>query len=60
MAGLFAVGIVTIPTSHASAVTPSQRVPGRSFTQSYDVTMIDVDIPLNRWGDHDPPARCTR
>ena len=57
LAALFAVGIVTIPTTHASAVTPPSVCPVGSFTRSYNVTMIDVDIPLNRWGDHDPAGK---
>ena len=57
LAALFAVGIVTIPTSHASAVTPPSVCPAGSITRTYDVTMIDVDIPLNRWGDHDPAGK---
>ena len=57
LAGLFAVGIVTIPSSSASAVTPPSVCPVNAFTRTYDVTMIDVDIPLNRWGDHDPAGK---
>ena len=57
LAALFAVGIVTIPTTQASAVTPPSVCPVGSFTRSYNVTMIDVDIPLNRWGDHDPAGK---
>ncbi len=57
MAALFAVGVITIPTSQASAVTPPSVCPVGSFTRTYSVTMIDVDIPLNRWGDHDPAGK---
>ncbi len=57
LAALFAVGVVTIPTSQASAVTPPSVCPAGTFTRSYNVTMIDVDIPLNRWGDHDPAGK---
>jgi len=33
-------------------------VPGRQRNSLYDVTMIDVDITLNRWGfDHDPAGK---
>ncbi len=57
MAALFAVGIITIPSSSASAVTSPGVCPAGSFTRTYSVTMIDVDIPLNRWGDHDPAGK---
>ena len=57
MAALFAVGIIAIPTSQASAVTPPSVCSAGAPTRAYDVTMIDVDIPLNRWGDHDPAGK---
>ena len=57
LAALFAVGIVTIPTSQASAVAFPSVCPAGSVTRTYDVTMIDVDITLNRWGDHDPAGK---
>ncbi len=57
MAALFAVSIITVPTSQASAVTPPSVCPAGGFTRAYSVTMIDVDIPLNRWGDHDPAGK---
>ena len=57
MAALFAVGIVTVPTTPASAVPPPSVCPADSITRTYSVTMIDVDIPLNRWGDHDPAGK---
>ncbi|MEY2400611.1 MAG: hypothetical protein QOJ08_722 [Ilumatobacteraceae bacterium] len=57
MAALFAVGIIAIPTSRASAVTPPSVCSDDAPTRTYDVTMIDVDIPLNRWGDHDPAGK---
>ena len=57
LAALFAVGIVTIPASQANATPPTSVCPAGSFTRSYNVTMIDVDIPLNRWGDHDPAGK---
>ncbi|MEO8267388.1 MAG: hypothetical protein ABI706_17950 [Ilumatobacteraceae bacterium] len=57
LAGLFAVGIVTVPSSQANATPPTSVCPAGSFTRSYNVTMIDVDIPLNRWGDHDPAGK---
>ena len=57
LAALFAVGIVTIPTSQASAVTPPGVCVAGSVTRTYAVTIIDVDIPLNRWGDHDPAGK---
>jgi hypothetical protein len=57
MAALFAVGIVTVPTSQANAVTPPSVCPVGSITRAYSLAMIDVDIPLNRWGDHDPAGK---
>ncbi|MDP9464701.1 MAG: multicopper oxidase domain-containing protein, partial [Actinomycetota bacterium] len=57
MAALFTVGIVTLPTSQAGAVAPPSVCPAGSFTRTYNVTMINVDIPLNRWGDHDPAGK---
>ena len=54
MAALLVVGLVMVPTSPATAVSPPSVCPAGAATRSYAVTMIDVDIPLNRWGDHDP------
>ena len=60
MAALLAVGLVMIPTSPASAVAPPSVCPAGAVPVRTTVTMIDVDIPLNRWGDHDPAGRCMR
>ena len=57
LAALFAVGIVTIPTSPASAVTPPSVCNATTPVRTFDVSMIDIDIPLNRWGDHDPAGK---
>jgi manganese oxidase len=57
MAALFTVGIITIPSSQASAVTPPSVCSAGAITRTYDVTIIDIDIPLNRWGDHDPAGK---
>jgi manganese oxidase len=56
MAALFAVGVITVP-SHAGAATPPSVCPATAMLRSYSVTMIDVDIPLNRYGDHDPAGK---
>ena len=57
LSAVFAVGIVVLPTSPASAVPAPSACAAGAFTRTYDVTMIDVDIPLNRWGDHDPAGK---
>jgi manganese oxidase len=51
---LFGLGAVTVPT-HAGAATPPSVCP--VVTRTYNVTMINVNIPLNRWGDHDPAGK---
>jgi hypothetical protein len=48
--------VVTIPT-HAGAATPPSVCPFGAFIRNYNVTMINVNIPLNRWGDHDPSGK---
>jgi manganese oxidase len=53
---LFGLGVVTVPT-HAGAATPPSVCPFGAPTRSYNVTMINVNIPLNRWGDHDPAGK---
>ncbi len=57
MALLFGVGALTIPSSSVGAVAAPSVCPVGTVTRSYAVTMIDVDIPLNRWGDHDPAGK---
>jgi FtsP/CotA-like multicopper oxidase with cupredoxin domain len=36
---------------------PGQPCPTQAPLRTYDVTAMDVDIPLNRFGDHDPNGK---
>ena len=38
-------------------LSPGSPCPGGAPTKTYDVRAIDVDIPLNRFGDHDPNGK---
>jgi hypothetical protein len=53
---LFGLGVVTVPTQ-AGAATPPSVCPFGAPIRTYNVTMINVNIPLNRWGDHDPAGK---
>jgi hypothetical protein len=46
-------GVVTTSSGGAGALTPGLCPNGAALRQ-YDVRAISVDIPLNRYGDHDP------
>ena len=47
-----------LPTlTAADAATPSSPCPAGAPGRSYAVSAINVDIPLNRFGDHDPRGR---
>ncbi|MEY2534078.1 MAG: hypothetical protein QOF29_1988, partial [bacterium] len=37
--------------------TPGTPCPSRAPMKTFDVAAIDVDIPLNRFGDHDPSGK---
>src|SRR3954454_4281977 len=50
-AGVFAVSAAEFAVAGAGR---GQPCPSGAPTRVYDVRAIDVDIPLNRFGDHDP------
>jgi hypothetical protein len=58
---VLAVGTVTggslLSPSAAGAAPASGACPAGAPTRSYDVQSINVNIPLNRFGDHDPKGR---
>lgn len=41
----------------ATASAPTAPCPAGAPVKSFDIAAIDVDIPLNRFGDHDPDGR---
>ncbi|MBO9522819.1 MAG: multicopper oxidase domain-containing protein [Nocardioidaceae bacterium] len=45
--------IALTPVGTATAATPG-CLDGGPADKSFDVTALDVDIPINRFGDHDP------
>lgn len=47
------VAVASAPAGAASSVCPATS----TATRRYDVTAINVDIPLNRYGDHDPAGK---
>src|SRR3954468_7117172 len=53
-AGVFAVSAAEFAVAGAG---PGQPCPSGAPTRVYDVRAIDVDIPLNRFGDHDPQGK---
>src|SRR3954454_12180508 len=52
--GVFAVSAAEFAVAGAG---PGQPCPSGAPTRVYDVRAIDVDIPLNRFGDHDPQGK---
>src|SRR4051794_32013806 len=46
----------TVPSS-ATAAPSTGACPAGAPTRSYDVQSINVDMPINRFGDHDPKGR---
>src|SRR4051812_26791492 len=40
-----------------AAINDSSCLAGGAYDKSFDVTAIDVDIPVNRFGDHDPNGK---
>src|SRR3954449_1858181 len=63
----FVLGIsvaTALSTSTFTATTPTGAVPrvltclqGKVPDKAFDVTALDVDIPINRFGDHDPKGK---
>ena len=51
---IFASSSAQLATAQSSPGTPC---PTRAPVKQYDVRAIDVDIPLNRFGDHDPNGK---
>ncbi|KRF47734.1 hypothetical protein ASH01_21250 [Terrabacter sp. Soil811] len=60
------IGVVAVlalaPVAEASSPTVALAgtpgcLDGGTVNRSYDVTAIDVNIPLNRFGDHDPKGK---
>src|SRR3954468_23879424 len=48
------------PASHATAATVTAAddcLAGGPIDKSFNVTSLDVDIPVNRFGDHDPAGK---
>ena len=43
--------------SQAAAASPNACLDGGDVDRSFDVTAIDVNIPINRFGDHDPKGK---
>src|SRR4051794_20667354 len=53
-----AVGVGGLaPASAAPTVVPGSCLDGGPVDKSFDVTALDVDIPINRFGDHDPGGK---
>jgi len=54
-----AAGSLAIPSGVASAATQlgDSPCPAGAPTRTVDIQAIDVDIPLNKFGDHDPLGR---
>jgi manganese oxidase len=53
---LVGTGLAILPAQGSAQAAPEVCAPG-SPIRSFDVQAIDVDIPLNRFGDHDPAGK---
>lgn len=51
LAGSLATGASAAPVADDGACTPGAPI------RRYDIAAVAVDLPLNRWGDHDPAGR---
>ena len=51
---------VGLGATAAAAVDPGNPCPSGAPIKQFDVQAIDVDIPLNRFGDHDPAGQDVR
>jgi hypothetical protein len=55
------VAVTCVATASTPAVAappaPSSCLSGGAATKTYDITALDVDIPVNRFGDHDPGGK---
>jgi FtsP/CotA-like multicopper oxidase with cupredoxin domain len=54
IAGALALASVAGATVRAAALGPGEPCPAGAPLKQFDVQAIDLDIPLNRFGDHDP------
>ncbi|MDQ1738025.1 MAG: hypothetical protein QOH56_4276 [Pseudonocardiales bacterium] len=45
------------PAVAGPASTAATCLSGGAVTRSFDITALDVNIPLNRYGDHDPKGK---
>ena len=59
LATLVSTGIVTVTgtAQAAPSATAAACLSGGAPTKTFDVTSLDVDIPVNRFGDHDPKGK---
>ena len=53
------VGTSLVPTAAVGAPSPTATscLGGGAVTKTFDITARDVDIPINRFGDHDPNGK---
>ena len=56
------VGTSLVPTAAVGAPSPTATscLGGGAVTKTFDITARDVDIPINRFGDHDPNGQDVR
>ena len=49
--------VAPTPELISASTTPASVCPADAPVKSYDVKAINIDIPLNRFGDHDPAGK---